>query len=102
MPTIKELAATMGVRDEEKRVLGASEIIAICGIIGGVFSDLSIKLSLIRLGLAARTAAIDLRDADIIHADDRGALTLRRLPATAVERRLLREALGLQHNRSDK
>jgi hypothetical protein len=100
--TLKNLVASLRPKDEELRMLGDTPI-SIAGCIGRVDETLDLHLALSRLTAPGRTAAIDLRDAGLIIADGAtGSLSIDRLPENAFERRLLRECLGLAHNRSDR
>lgn len=98
--SIQKLVAVLRPRDEETRILGATPI-AVAGVVGYISETLNVVLALSRLSPAAKTAALDLRDAGVIIADVDGHLLLGRLPTNAFERRALREALGLTHQRAD-
>jgi hypothetical protein len=97
---LKELVSALRPLETEQRILDR-DVIAVAGVIGHIAGDLSVSLALSRLTAPGRTAAVDLLDSGCFSADERGALSITRLPANAVERRMLREALGLVHNRSD-
>ncbi len=98
--SIANLATALGPREEETRVLG-SRVIGIAGPFGFVRGDLGLLLSLERMSADARLAAADLYDAGAIDAHPDGKPFIARMPANAVELKLLRRALGLKPRRSE-
>jgi len=97
MTSIKALVAALSPRDEELRLLG-SDPVAIAGRVGGIFSDLEMRLAISRLSPLAKSAAVELVDAGAVSIDDAGRLWVVRTPIDG-ERKLFREALGLAPRR---
>jgi hypothetical protein len=99
MPTISELADLLRPSHDEV-LTNSSKVTEIAGCFGSIYPDLAVRISLDRLTPQSRLAARELVDAGAFEADEHGRLSVARLPMRG-ECRLIRQALGLDHQRDD-